>query len=298
MVDYNRTSNGGSLPIPVAREFLAKARDASLVMSRGTQRQLVDGAAAIGGTAGVSGSKFVGETERKPIGVAEWSEKVLRAKKIALTLSFSTEFMRDKRALYQALINDMSKDLASTYDAAVLHGIGAPTGGEFDTFATSPTSSIATDPYAGLLAAISTVGAAGGDVSEFDVALQGEVALLGAKDGNQRPLFTQGVGSDAIGSVLGRPVLRNRNVYKADGTGTGGVNAETLGFAVDWSSQFWGTVEGIQYREYDGPIYQANGTLVHAGAQDNMGSVICEIEVGFRSADVNRAVRLTGADAA
>lgn len=298
MVDYNRTSNGSTLPTPVAREFLAKARDASLVMSRGTQRQLVDGAAAIGGAAGVSGSKFVGETERKPIGTAEWSEKVLRAKKIALTLSFSTEFMRDKRALYQALVNDMSKDLASTFDAAVLHGVGAPTGGEFDTFVTSPTSSIATDPYAGLLAAISTVGAAGGDVSEFDVALQGEVSLLGAKDGNNRPLFTQGVSSDAIGSVLGRPVVRNRNVYKADGTGIGGVNAETLGFAVDWASQFWGTVEGIQYREYDGPIYQADGTLVHAGAQDNMGSVICEIEVGFRSADVNRAVRLTGTDAA
>lgn len=298
MVDYNRTSNGSVLPTPVAKEFLAKARDASLVMTKANQKTLVDGAAAIGGAAGVSGSKFVGETERKPIGAAEWSEKVLRAKKIALTLSFSTEFMRDKRALYQALVNDMSQDLAATFDAAVLHGIGAPTGGEFDTFVNSPTSSIATDPYAGMLAAISTVGTAGGDVTEWDMSLKGEVSLLGAKDGNDRPLFTQGVSSDAIGAVLGRPVVRNRNVYKADGTGTGGVNAETLGFAVDWSSQFWGTVEGIQYREYDGPIYQADGTLVHAGAQDNMGSVICEIEVAFRSADTDRVVRLIGADAA
>lgn len=301
--DYNRTSNGSVLPIPVSREIIAKARDNSLVMAKAKQKTLTDGAAAVTISEGVSGSKFVGETERKPLGQADWSEKVLRAKKIALVLSFSTEFKRDKRALFQALVNDMPKDLGGTYDAAVLHGLGAPAT-EFDTFAASPSVSLASTPYANLLTAVGTVAAAGGDVTELDVSVQGEIALLGAVDAQDKPIFTAGVQSGQVGYVLGRPVVKHRNLYvpavAADSEAVPPVAAapETLGFAVDWDSMFWGMVEAISYREYDGPIFDDQGDLIHAGAQDNMFSVICEVEAGFRSLDVNRAVRLTGADAA
>lgn len=298
MVDYSRTSNGSSLPTPVAREIIEKARDNSLVMQKAQRKVLTDGATAVTISNGVSGSKFVDETARKPLGTADWSEKVLRAKKIALILSFSTEFRRDKRSLYQALVNDMPKDLAATYDAAVLHGTGAPAT-EFDNFSTAPTAAItSSNVYTGLLSAISTVGTAGGDITEWDMSLQGEVALLGETDTNNAPIFTAGVQSGGVGVVLGRPVVKHRNVYLADtAAATGGANAETLGFGVDWDSMFWGMVEGVQYREYDGPIYNADGSaLIHAGAQDNMFSVICEVEAGFRALDVNRAVRLIGAD--
>ena len=282
-VDYNRTSNGSVLPTPVAQEIITKAREASLVMTKANRKPLTLGAAAVTLSNGVSGSKFVGETERKPVGTANWSEKVMRAQKIALVLSFSTEFKRDKAALYRALVDDMPKDLARTFDNAALHGIGRPVSAEFDDLAASPTIALGANVYASLLTGIEAVGAANGDITEWDMSIAGEVALLGAKDGSGRPLFTAGVQSGQVGSVLGRPVVKSKAV----------TNGTIVGLGVDWNAMFWGMVESIKYEEYNGPIFNANGTLKHAGAQDNMFSVICEVEAAFRTLDKNRAVRFT-----
>lgn len=293
MVDYNRTSNGSVLPTPVAREIIENARQASLVMQNAQRKTLTDGAHAVTISNGVSGSKFVEESARKPVGTASWSEKVLRAKKIALVLSFSTEFMRDKRALYQALVNDMPRDLAYTFDRAVLFGVGAPTSDEFDTLEDIAAVDFTTDPYAGALSALSTVAAAGGSVTNWTVDTSGEIALLGARDSDGNPILTAGIQSGTVGGVLGRPVVRHGNVGDPGDAEADPTVPPTIGFAVDWDAMYWGTVEGIKYREYDGPIYDASGDLLHAGAQDNMGSVICEIEAGFRALDTDRAVRLT-----
>lgn len=287
MVDYNRTSNGSVLPTPVAREIIENARQASLVMQNAQRKTLTDGAHAVTISNGVTGSRFVEESARKPVGQANWSEKVLRAKKIALVLSFSTEFMRDKRALYQALVNDMPRDLAYTFDRAVLFGEGAPVSDEFDTLEDVAAVDFTTDPYGGALSALGAVAAAGGSVTNWTVDGAGEIALLGARDSDGNPILTAGIQSGSVGGLLGRPVNRHGNV--GDSTTT----PATIGFAVDWSAMYWGTVEGVQYREYDGAIFNADGTLLHAGAQDNMGSVICEIEAGFRALDTDRAVRLT-----
>lgn len=283
-IDINRTSLGLSLPTPVVTEIISKTREDSLVMRKATRKTLINGVANIGATAGVTGSKFVGETARKPVGTATFSEKVLRAYKIALVLSFSDEFMRDKRALYTALVSDMPKDLAQTLDRAFFFGEGAPVG-DFDTLTSAPAVAMGDNPYASFLTAISTSAANGGSVTEFDVAPQGEPRLFAlAADG--RPLLTPNTAAGSVGTVLGRPVEVTKNVYK-DAT------TDTLGFAMDWDSVFWGMVEGIKYEEYRGPIFNDDGSLRHAGAQDNMGSVICEVEVGVRALDPARNVRLT-----
>lgn len=288
-VDINRTSTGVYLPTAVSSEIIAKAREDSLVMRKAQRKLLANGTAAVDISNGVTGSKFVGETARKPVGTANIGNKLLRAYKIALVLSFSDEFMRDKNALYQTLKADMPKDLAYTLDRAFFFGEGAPTG-DFDTLASAPSAALGADPYTALLGTLSTSATAGGAITEFDVATQGEVKLLGQKDANGYPLFTAGasVESGAVGAVLGRPVVTSKNVFLDDAT-----LPDTLGFAMDWDSVFYGLVEGIKYEEYRGPIFNADGTLKHAGAQDNMGSVICEVEVGVRTIDVNRHVRLT-----
>lgn len=286
-VDINRTSLGLSLPTPVVGEIIAKAREESLVMRKAQRKQLPNGATAVGISGGVTGSKFVGETARKPIGTATYSEKVMRAYKIALILSFSDEFRRDRASLYRVLVQDMPKDLAATFDKAFFFGEGAPIG-DFDTLATAPSVALGTDPYKGLLGTLSTSAAAGGSISEFDLSPAGEVNLLGQKDANGYPLFVNGatVSTDSLGTVLGRPVVGSKNVAHA---GT----PPTVGFAMDWDSVFWGMVEGIRYEETGNPIFTDAGTLVHAGRQDNMFSVICEVEIGVRTLDVNRHVRLT-----
>lgn len=286
-IDINRTSFGLSLPTNIASEIIAQAREESLVMRKAQRKQLPNGTTTVGISGGVTGSKFVAETARKPEGTAAYSEKVLRAYKIALTLSFSDEFRRDRSALYRAIVQDMPKDLAWTLDRAFFFGEGAPVG-DFDTLAAAPTASLGADPYTALLGTLSTSAAAGGNITEFDLATQGEVSLLGQKDANGYPLFTPGatVSQGTVGTVLGRPVVVSKNVYKDD-------DADTLGFAMDWDSVFYGLVEGVKYEEYGGPIYGPTGTLIHAGRQDNMFSVICEVEVGVRTLDVDRHVRVT-----
>ena len=298
-VNTNRTTAGVLLPPQVASEIWADAQEQSFVMQHASKTTLPGEGKSIQIVTGDGTAKFVAETARKEKSDATFDTKEMRAHKIALVESFSDEFQRDKAALFRVLRPRMAGTIASTFDAAVLHGVGAPTGG-FDNLSAAPTVSLNTagDVYSSLLGALSSVAAAKGDVTGWGLSPQGEIKVLGEVDGNSRPLFTINPQTDgSIGSLLGRPVWRARSVYKADTAGaTGGADAETLGVAGEWSTAFWGSVEGIKYEEYGGPIYDASGALIHAGRQDNMFSVICEIEVGFIFRDVNRYVRLTGAD--
>ena len=299
-VNVNRTTAGVLLPTQVAAEIWSDAQEQSFVMQRAQRTDLPGEGKSIQIITGDGTAKFVSETARKEKSDATFDVKEMRAHKIALVESFSDEFQRDKAALFRALRPRMAGSIAATFDAAALHGVGAPMGG-FDTLAAAPTVSINTPGgvYASLLSAMSSVATAKGDVTGWGLSPQGEITVLGEVDGNDRPLFTINPQNDgSIGALLGRGVFRSRSVYKADNAATaGGVDAETLGLAGEWTTAYWGSVEGIKYEEYGGPIYAANGGLIHAGRQDNMFSVICEIEVGFIVRDVNRYVRLTGADA-
>lgn len=298
-VNTNRTTSGVLLPPQVASDIWAGAQEQSFVMQRAQRTELPGEGKTIQIITGDGEAKFVGETERKPNVEPTFGSKTMRAYKIALTESFSDEFRRDKASLFNVLRPRMSGAIARTFDLAALHGVGAPTG-DFDTLADAPEVSINTagTVYAGLLGALSSVSAAGGDVTAWGLAPQGEIKVLGEVDGNDRPLFTVNPQQDgAIGALLGRPVYKSRAVYQAavDGDEEGDEGEdEVLGVAGEWSTAYWGSVEGIKYEEYGGPIFNTNGTLKHAGRQDNMFSVICEIEVGFIVRDENRYVRLTG----
>lgn len=293
-INTNRTTSGVLLPPQVASDIWASAEEQSFIMQRAQRTELPGEGKTIQIITGDGEAKFVAETGRKPNTEPTFGSKTMRAYKIALTESFSDEFRRDKAALFNVLRPRLAGAIAKTFDLAGLHGVGAPVG-DFDTLATAPGVSINTPGgvYAGLLGVLGSVAAAGGDVTGWGLSPQGEIKVLGETDGNDRPLFTVNPQTDgAIGSLLGRDVYRARHVYKAAG---GAGTTETLGIAGDWASAYWGSVEGIKYEEYGGPIFNDNGTLKHAGRQDNMFSVICEIEVGFIVRDVNRFARLTGA---
>ncbi|KKI20556.1 MULTISPECIES: phage major capsid protein [unclassified Leucobacter] len=292
-VNTNRTTTGVLLPPQISSEIWSGAQEQSFVMQRGQKTDLPGEGKTIQIITGDGEAKFVGETERKPNVEPTFGSKTMRAYKIALTESFSDEFKRDKVALFNALKPRMQGAVARTFDLAALHGIGAPVG-DFDTLKTAPAVSInaAGSVYQGLLGALSAVSTAGGDVTAWGLAPQGEIKVLGEKDGNDRPLFTVNPQQDgSIGALLGREVYKARALYQAAG---GAGTVETLGIGGDWSSAYWGAVEGIKYEEYGGPIFNADGSLKHAGRQDNMFSVICEIEIGFIVRDVNRFARLTG----
>lgn len=292
-VNTNRTTAGVLLPPQVASEIWASAQEQSFIMQRAQKTALPGEGKTIQIVTGDGEAKFVGETGRKPNVEPTFGSKTMRAYKIALTESFSDEFSRDKAALFNVLRPRMAGAIARTFDRAGLHGIGAPVG-DFDTLATAPEISINADGsvYTGLLGALSSVATAGGDVTAWGLSPQGEIKVLGEVDGNNRPLYTVSPQTDgSIGALLGRDVYKSRSVYQP--AGAVGVD-EVLGIGGEWSTAYWGSVEGIKYEEYGGPIFNADGTLKHAGRQDNMFSVICEIEVGFIVRDVNRYARLTG----
>lgn len=292
-VNTNRSTTGVLLPPQIAAEIWAGAQEQSFVMQRAERTSLPGEGKTIQIITGDGEAKFVAETGRKPNVEPTFGSKTMRAYKIALTESFSDEFKRDKAALFNVLKPRMQGAIAKTFDLAALHGVGAPTG-DFDTLTAAAGVSINTagGVYAGLLGALSSTAAAGGDVTAWGLSPQAEIKVLGEVDGNDRPLFTVNPQKDgSIGALLGRDVYKARSVYQAAaGAGT----VETLGLAGDWGSAYWGSVEGIKYEEYGGPIFNSDGSLKHAGRQDNMFSVICEIEVGFIVRDVNRFVRLTG----
>ena len=292
-VNTNRTTAGVLLPPQVASEIWASAQEQSFIMQRAQKTALPGEGKTIQIITGDGEAKFVGETGRKPNVEPTFGSKTMRAYKIALTESFSDEFKRDKAALFNVLKPRMAGAIAKTFDLAGLHGVGAPTG-DFDTLANAPEISIGTagSVYTGLLGALSSVATAGGDVTAWGLSPQGEIKVLGEVDGNNRPLYTVNPQTDgSIGALLGRNVYKARSVYQP--AGAVGVD-EVLGIGGEWSTAYWGSVEGIKYEEYGGPIFNNDGTLKHAGRQDNMFSVICEIEVGFIVRDVNRYARLTG----
>ena len=119
----------------------------------------------------------------------------------------------------------------------------------------------------------------------------GEIKVLGELDADGRPLFTANAQQDgSIGSLLGRPIYKTSSVYKARG---GSGTTETLGFAGDWGSARWGTVEGIKVSATDQATINKGGTQLNL-FQRNMFALRVEVEFGFIVRDVNRFVRLTG----
>lgn len=286
-VDINRTTSGVLLPPQVSADIWASAQEQSFIMQRVTKTPLPGEGKSFQTITGDGQAQFVGETSRKPVSNPTFGTKTMRAHKIALVHSFSDEFRRDKGALYQALKPRMAADVARTFDLAALHGIGAPTA-DFDNLSTAPSGTLTSPVYDKFVAALQSVSTAGGDVTAWGLSGQAEGAVLLEKDADGRPIFIGSVNSDgSAGSILGRPVYRSQHLFDAAAT------PDTLGFGGDWGSAMWGSVEGIKYEEYGGPIYDGAGALVHAGRQDNMFSVICEIEVGFIVRDVNRFYRFT-----
>lgn len=281
MADITRSTTNVVLPVEVSNEIWQDAAEASVVMSVARRVDLPGNGAEIQVITGDPQAAFVNEGARKPAGSATFAKKTMKAHKIAVVESFSTELRQDRAALYAALRSRLGNSIALTFDAAVLHGTNAPAG--MDNLAAAPEQVFdGTGTYADLLAAMQEVSDNGGDATHILVAPAGEFVLLGAVDTTGRPLFLPSANVGQVGTILGRPVYKGKAV--ADDT--------TVGFVGDFSGDVWGSVAGIEYKEYDGPVFQANGTLVHAGAQDNMFSVIAEARLGFASRAVDRHVRL------
>ena len=272
-------------PAEVSSEIWADALHDSLAMSLGSQVRMPAAGGEIQTITGEPVADWVAEGERKPVGEHTFGKRTFKPYKAAVVESFSDEFKRDKAALYAMLRPRLSNALVTLFDNAVLHGVNVP-GTGFDTLQNAPTA-VWDGSYTSSVNVLEAVARAKGSISSWVFGIGGEVALLRAADTTGRPLFLSNPSTDgSIGSLLGRPVRQHERAERLSTTA-----ADTVGLVGPWNEIMWGYVDTIKYEEYDGPIYNGS-TLVHAGRQDNMSSLIVEFEVGCLIRDTNHFRRL------
>lgn len=277
------TRSSITLPPDVAREIMQKTQTESAVMTLAQRIDLPGRGASINVITSDPAAAWVGEGNAKPVADPGLQTKVMTPYKLAVIVPFSEEFARDAQTLYDALIARLPRALGEKFDNTVAGGGTAP-GSNFDTFAAATAQSTATDVYDALVAADTDIATHGGILNGFAISPQARGVLLGAKDGNDRPLFINSVAEGAVPMILGAPTVLSKGMYVS---GTPAV----LGIAGDWTQAMYGTVEGVRID------FSKDATLVSGATtinlfQQNMLAVRAEIEIGFR-ADVTVFNKIT-----
>ena len=191
----------------------------------------------------------------------------MQAHKLAVIVPFSNEFRRDAAALYDALVARLPGVLAKTFDNTVFFGPASGSLANFDNFSACTAQNIGTSTYSALVAADGDIAEAGGVMNGIILSPQGKSVLLGAVDGDYRPLFNN-VAEGGIGRVLGADTYITSAAFK-EGSGSGtSQTPDFIGVAGDWSHAMYGTVEGVRID------YSSDATLT-------LFAVRAEIEVGF-----------------
>ena len=303
MVDLSRGTTGAAdlLPQEISTEIWANAQEQSAVMQLATPIRVPGSGLTIPIITGDAEADWVAETAEKPVSRATLGKKVLTPYKMALIEPFSNEFKRDLPAVYEELRRRLPGAIAKKFDSTVF-GSSAP-GSGFDVLggATAvPIGPHATDPkkntYSGLVKAYTDIADAGGTLDGWALSSKAKGLLLGQVDTTGRPLLYNDIqAGSSVGSLLGEPVYYTQGVN----------NGTTIGFAGDWASTYYGTVEGIkvdisnQASITDGTI--TVGTGEHAVEipnvinlwQRNMFAVLVEVEIGFIARDVARFRKIT-----
>ena len=296
-IDQNRGSNSITLPAELSREVWAKAVEESAIMQLAQRIDLPGRGVSIPVVTGDAEAAWIAESTEKHVGKATFALKTMTPYKLAVIELFSDEFRRDLPALYAELVRRLPAAIGKKFDATVFQASSAP-GTGFDLLYQSPTQSIepsgGTNTYQQLVNALSTLGAAGFDLNGFALSAQGRAKLLGAVDGQGRPLFIPSAEDGNIGRILGAPVVKASQTYKAGSASTTGQDAvpSVVGFAGDWTQARWGMVEGIDISFSDQATIN-DGTNQINTWQRNMFAVKCEAELGFVCTDDDAFVQLT-----
>ncbi|GAA1337163.1 phage major capsid protein [Arthrobacter roseus] len=292
-IDINRSTSGVLLPPEVSGEIWSNAITESAVMQLSRQITLPGSGVSIPIITGDAEADWVAETAEKPVSRATLGNKLITPYKLAVIEPFSNEFRRDLPGLYAELARRLPSALARKFDSTVL--AGAAPGSNFDVLTGAAAVGISGDTYGGLVAADQAVATGGGLLNGWALSPQARGLLLGAVDAQGRPLFINNVQTDgAVPALLGAPVYTSKAVYLADIDGAGVGTDSQLGYAGDWTSAMFGTVEGVQISVSDQATINDGGTQLNLWQRD-MFAIRAEIEIGFRVRDIAHFAKLTNA---
>lgn len=271
-VPTNRTNI--SIPVSVSRDIIAKTQESSAVMKLARRIALPGNGVEIPVITSDPEAAWTGETAKKPVSNPGLSQKIMRGYTLAVIVPFSNQFRRDMAGLYDEIVRRIPAALGQKFDATVFHG--AAPGSDFDTLASVTAQSLASDAYDGLVAADTDIALHGGITNGYVISAQGRGILLGAKDGNDRPLFINNVSEGAIPMILGARTEQSKAAFKSG-------SPSVIGYAGDWSQAMYGIVEDVKinYSE-DATLDLGDGNVIYL-FQQNMFAVRAEIEIGFRA---------------
>ena len=288
----NRTNV--EMPVDVSHEILQKTQEGSAIMRLARRIPLPGRGVQIPVITSDPVAEWVAETGVKPVSNPGLNKKIMQAHKLAVIVPFSDEFRRDAAALYDALVARLPGVLGAKFDATAFHGPGAGnTLANFDDLSTSTAQSLQASVYGGLVAADTDISEQGGLINGYVFSPQGRGMLLGALDGDNRPLFLNSVADGAVPKVLGAPTYFAKAAYKAGSAASGTEGQEgytaavpdVVGIAGDWSHAMYGVVDGLKVSistEASLTTTDGNGQPVTINLfQQNMFAVRAEIEVGF-----------------
>lgn len=308
-IDVNRTTSGVQLPKEIATEIWSSMQEASVVQRLATRIDLPGSGKTIPILSGDPSADWVAETGEKPVSRPSFSSKDITPYKLAVIVPFSDEFRRDANALYNECVRRLPGVLAKKFDQTAFASSGAP-GSNFaqlggaSAVALSPhATDVKKNTYSGLVKAYTDVANNGGTLNGWALSSQAKGLLLQQVDSTGRPLLLDSIqGGSSVSQILGESAYFSQGVYA---TGS----PATIGFAGDWGSAYWGTVEGIQISINDNAtiadgveeltldLATGTGTVEVPKQinlwQRNMFAVRAEIEIGFQVRDVNRFVKLT-----
>lgn len=291
MVDINRSTPGLVLPPSVSNEIWANTQDQSAIMSQARRIELPGGGVDVPIITGDPVAAWTAETDEKPVSTSTFASKNIKGYTLAVIEPFSNQFRRDLPALYGALVQRLPGVLAEQFDQTAF-GFAPSPGSGFDTLADAPAFDISANAYTGFLNAIDSVDDANADVTAWVLSNKAEIEALRQVDGQDRPLFISNVQTDgSVGSVLARPVFKNRHAKNAVAGGN-----DVVGFGGDWNSAVWGFVEGLKLDISDQATLTGSGGETINLFQRNMFAIRVEFEVGFAVRDANRFAKLTVAD--
>lgn len=295
--DISRQSTNVIFDPEVSNEIISKAIDSSAIMQLAERMSVAPSGNQYQTITGDPEPQWVAETNPKPVGTFTFGKKTVTPYKMALIVPFSDEFRRDKGALYAECVRRVPKLFGKKFDTTVL-GTTAP-GTGFDVLGGSTKATILSDAsnsvYDRFIAVDAAIGAADGIMDGIALAPQGRSIVLGAKDGDGRPLFTPGVQSGQLGDILGARVSVKKGIYTA-GTKSPAV-PDTVGIAGDWEEAAWGTIgtlTGSISNEATLTYTEGGQTVTLNLWQNNMFAIRFEIEYAFLVRNADAFVLLTG----
>ena len=307
-----RTDAASLIPEEAEREIFQAVPESSIVMKMGRrlrdmsrqekELRVLDGLATayfVGATTAASG-----DTGRIQTSELDWANKVIKAAKLGVIVPIPRDVFSDADYdVWSETKPQLSEAFGRAFDAAVLHGTGAPSDWP-DDLVTGATS-------AGNVVDLSSGESAGSDLYDLIMGTSGVIAKVEADgylvDGHVAAISMRSKLRDLREPNKGAPIfnsdMQSETHYALDGdplefprNGALDPTAALL-LSGDWSQLVWSLLKGLEYQILtEATIHDSDDAVVYNLAQDDMVALKATMRLGWQLPNPKNRIEETDAD--